>query len=135
MDLTEYISSGMKAEDVFRVEKQYSAAYVGSGSLDVLATPSMIAFVERVALKMLANSLPPELSSVGIWVEARHLAPTPMNALVRVQCQVTDVDDARVTFLAQLWDEHEQIGEVQHQRVVIDVARFMRRVDLKRAGS
>lgn len=131
LDASAFISPGVSQDDSFVVESGDAASVVGSGSLDVLATPVLVAYVERVASKMLAQRLPPELSSVGIFVEVHHLAPTPIGAHVRVLCQVVGVEGPRVEFFGKVWDDREQIGDVCHQRVLIDVTRFLRRVEAK----
>ena len=131
MDLTKIVKPGMTKEDTFHVEEQHSAIHVGSGSLRVLATPWMIAFMERTARGLLAEILPEGNSSVGVQVDIRHLAPSPVGSRVKTRAQVTNVEGWKVNFNISAWDEHEQIGEGQHQRVVIDEERFLRRVAKK----
>jgi predicted thioesterase len=132
MDVNEIIKVGMKNEVKFPVEEQYTAAHVGSGSLRVLATPSMIAFMERLACDLLQQHLPEGYSSVGMLVDVRHLAPTPAGGMIRVECEVLEVDRWRVTFAVQAWDALEKVGEGRHQRAVIEVGRFLGRVEEKR---
>jgi fluoroacetyl-CoA thioesterase len=66
-------------------------------------------------------------------VDVRHLAPTPLGGNVRVTCEVLEVDGRRILFDVQAYDEQEKVGEGRHQRVVIDVERFLQRVEAKRA--
>lgn len=122
---------GMRSEQIFLVEEKYTAGHIGSGSLRVLATPSMIAFMERVAANFMQTHLPPGSSSVGVLVDVRHLAATPVGCNVRVTCEVTAVDGRRVDFVVEAWDEIEKVGEGRHQRVVIDVERFLKRLEVK----
>ena len=131
MDLSALIKPGMSLETTFQVEAQHSAAHIGSGSLRVLATPVMIAFMESTSHRLLAQRLPAGYSSVGMLVNVRHLAPTPLGSSVRVLSEVLEVDGLRVTFSVHAWDQSEQIGDGQHQRMVIDEARFLRRVEAK----
>jgi fluoroacetyl-CoA thioesterase len=131
MDISELIQPGMKREESFQVEDENTAIQVGSGATRVLATPWMIAFMERVSHRLLVERLPSGSSSVGVLVNVRHLAPTPVGSRVRVLTEVQEVEGARVTFQVQAWDEHEKIGEGQHQRMVIDEERFLRRVNAK----
>ena len=137
MDISEFIHPGMSLETTFTVEAQHSAQHLGSGSLRVLATPIMIAFMENTSHRLLAQHLPQGYSSVGVLVNVRHLAPTPLGCSVRVRSEITEVDGLKVTFKVQAWDESEPVGEGQHQRMVIDQARFLRRVEEKQkpAGS
>ncbi len=113
------------------VGEQQLASHVGSGSARVLATPWMIAFMERVARDLLAEHLPQGYSSVGARVDVRHLAPTPLGTRVRARAEVIGVKGNRVDFAVQAWDEWEMIGEGSHQRVVIEEARFLRRLAQK----
>jgi fluoroacetyl-CoA thioesterase len=133
MDLTDILRTGMTREDVFSVENQHTAAHVGSGSARVLATPWLIAFMERTARDLLADVLPDGYSSVGVHVNMRHLAPSPIGSQVRAYVEVTAFEGMKVDFAARLWDEQELIGEGTHQRVVIEEARFLRRVAGKMA--
>jgi fluoroacetyl-CoA thioesterase len=135
MELMEQIVVGMKEEQEFVVEEEYTAGHVGSGSLRVLATPSLIGFMERVARDLLERNLPDGYSSVGVWVDVRHLAATPVGLKVRVACEVSGVDGRKVDFRLDAWDEVEKIGEGRHQRVAIDVNRFLQRLQAKLPGS
>lgn len=128
------IQPGLKREETFRVEQANTARHIGSGSARVLATPWMVAFMERVAHRLLAERLPPGYSSVGVALEVRHSAPSPVGSLVRVQAEVVEVDATRVTFTVEATDEVEAIGSGRHERVVVEEARFLRRVQAKQAG-
>jgi predicted thioesterase len=132
MDLEKLIQKGMTREETFQVAEEHAAIHVGSGGSRVLATPWMIAFMERAAHRLLAENLPAGESSVGVLVDVRHLAPTPIGAAVRVQVEIVTLDGAQVTFSVQAWDQVEKIGEGRHQRVVINEARFLRRLERKK---
>lgn len=131
MALNQMIKKGMTREETFQVAEENAAIHVGSGSSPVLATPWMIAFMERVSHRLLADQLSPGETSVGIFLEIKHLAPTPVGATVRVETQVAEVDGNQVTFSVQAWDHVEKVGEGVHRRAVIDEARFLRRVKAK----
>jgi predicted thioesterase len=134
MDLSGILQIGMRREEVFAVESEHSAAHVGSGSARVLATPWLIAFMERTARNLLADVLPEGFSSVGVHVDLRHLAPSPIGSRVRSRVDVTAIHGVKVDFTASLWDEQELVGEGTHQRVVIEEERFLRRVEGKIAA-
>lgn len=131
MDLTEIIQPGMGKEEHYLVEDEHTAAHVGSGSLRVLATPWMIAYMERAARDFLSEHLPEGYSSVGVRVNVQHLAPSLVGSQVRVQVRVLSLDGLRVNFSVEAWDGAEQIGVGEHLRVVIDEARFLRRIAAK----
>lgn len=131
MDFEEIIQPGMSKEETFLVEEQHTAIHVGSGSLRVLATPWMIAYMERVARKFLGELLPQGYSSVGVHVDVSHLAPSPVGSQVKARVEILSVEGSKINFIIEAWDEEEKIGTGQHQRVVIDEARFLRRVAAK----
>jgi fluoroacetyl-CoA thioesterase len=132
MELSEIIKPGMMSEKTFSVEEQHSAVQAGSGGVAVLATPWMIAFMENAAFNLLESVLPDGFSSVGVLVEVRHLAPTPIGGEVRVLVEVTEVEDSGVSFGLRAWDKSEQIGKGVHRRVVIEKDRFLKRVNAKK---
>ncbi len=131
MQLPDLFHPGMTHSETFVVEEQQLAPHVGSGALRVLATPWLIARMEGASHRLLAKRLPEGYSSVGIHVDMRHLAPTPLGDTVRVETEVLTVDGRTVAFKARAWDSKEQIGECTHERFVIDVARFLKRVEAK----
>ena len=131
MDLSTIFQIGMQREETFVVQEQHSASQVGSGSLRVLATPIMIARIERNSHQLLVGHLPPGFSSVGAQIQIRHLAPSPIGSTVRVRSEIQAVDGLRVNFIVQAWDQEEEIGQGEHTRFVIEEERFLRRVSAK----
>ena len=134
MDVSEYVQIGMSREETFTVEEVHTAAHVGSGSSRVLASPWMITFMERAARQLLGDVLPQGYSSVGVHVDVRHLAPSPVGSRVRAQAQVVAIEGSKVDFSVQAWDDYELVGAGTHRRVVIDEARFLSRVASKGAA-
>ena len=132
MDLSQIVEVSMLSEQTFSVGDEHTAMHIGSGSQRVLATPWMITFMERTARDFLIACLPGGYTSVGVHVDVRHLAPSPVDSRVLVRVEVVEVDGVKVKFAVQAWDQHEEIGAGHHQRVVIDEARFLKRVDAKR---
>lgn len=133
MDFNTIFPTGMQREDTFVVQEQHSASQVGSGSLRVLATPILIARIEKNSHLLLAEHLPPGLSSVGAQIQIRHLAPSPIGSTIRVRSEVKTVDGLRVVFFVQAWDQEEEIGTGEHTRFIIEADRFLRRVAAKAA--
>jgi len=135
MELTDNIKPGMAREETFLVQEDETARHIGSGASRVLASPWLIAFMERVSHRLIAEQLPEEFSSVGVLINVRHVAPTPVGSQVKVRADITEVNGSRVTLNVQAWDHVELIGEGSHQRIVIDQERFLRRVDAKRPAA
>ena len=131
MEYSEIFKPGMTHEQTFLVKEEYLAGHIGTGSARVLATPWLIALMEITSHRLLAAHLPEGSSSVGTEVNMRHLAPTPPGKTVRVRAEVLSVEKNIVAFQVDAWDDLEQIGACQHKRLIIDVARFLKRVASK----
>jgi fluoroacetyl-CoA thioesterase len=127
----EHIRSGLVGEKTATVVDTLLATHLGSGSLEVYATPAMIALIESAAVAAIDPLLPEGQASVGVALNVRHLAATPPGQQVRARAEVTGVEGREVTFNVQAWDERELIGEGTHTRYLIDVARFVERVQSK----
>ncbi len=125
------IEPGLSAEIVHIVASGDTAAAYGSGLVPVLSTPHLIALMEGAAQAAIAPSLDEGQTAVGTLVEMHHLAATPVGMQVRVRAELTMVDGRRLRFHIEAWDDVEKVGEAQHERYVIDLARFMRRVEDK----
>lgn len=110
------------------VTEDLTARHVGSGRLRVYATPAMVALVERACVKLIDPHLPEGKVTVGVRMSIRHLAPTPLGMKVRAHVEVIGIEDQMVTLRAEVWDESEKVGEAEHQRAIIDVERFLKRV-------
>lgn len=122
---------GLAATATATVDDRSLATTMGSGSVAVYATPAMAALMEAAAVEALALVLPDGQSSVGIALDIRHLAATPPGQQVRARAKVIEVQGNTIKFQVQAWDERELIGGGTHTRYVIDVARFMERVQTK----
>jgi len=104
----------------------------GSGNVDVLATPALVAFCEETARKAVEPHLPEGATSVGTRVEIDHLAPTPSGLRVTVKSRLISVDGRRLRFEIEALDEHEPIARAVHERVIVDAVRFEERARAKR---
>jgi len=124
MDLSAYYDIDQTREEVFLVSEEHTAYHIGSGESRVLSTPSMISFMEQVAHRLLEADLPEGKISVGIRVDIKHLAATPVQAEVRVRTRLQEISGSRLLFKVEAWDEQEKIGEGEHQRAVVDARRF-----------
>ncbi len=130
--MLEDITIGLFEEEVTVITQDLTALSVGSGSVDVYATPAMIALMESAAVKALDSRLPDGYASVGIHIDIEHIAATPVGEEVRAIAEVIGVDDRRVKFLVRAWDEKELIGEGTHTRFIINLERFLNRLSSDR---
>jgi len=129
MDFT--LSPGLKAEVRRKVTLEITARHLGSGNVEVLATPAMIALMEQAAVQAVDPLLPPGYKTVGVAVDVKHMAPTPVGMEVRAIAELVEVDGRKLLFKVEAYDEKEKVGEGFHRRVVIDVEQFAIRVSSK----
>lgn len=101
-----------------------TAGAMGSGFLDVFATPMMIALMEHTAAHCLGPFLPDGQSSVGTAVNVTHDAATPVGMKVTFTAEIVAVDRRRVDFRVTARDEVEQIGAGTHTRFIVDNDKF-----------
>ncbi len=113
------------------VTEEWSAPSMGSGTVPVLATPALVALMEEAAVRALEGRLPAGQTSVGVRIDVRHLAATPIGMRVRARAMLVAVEGRRLTFQIEAWDDAEKVGEAVHERVVVDVGRFLERVHSK----
>ncbi len=121
----EQIKPGLVGETTITVTKDQTARHLGSGNIDVYATPAMVALMEQTALSTIDPLLDKGQASVGTALDIKHIAATPLGHKVRARAEVIEVDRRRVTFRVQAWDEQELIGEGTHTRFIIDTDRFL----------
>ena len=119
------ITVGMKGEVSTLVEREDTAAEVGSGSLLVYATPCMVALMEGAACEAIAEALGADQSSVGISLNIDHLSATPVGLEVRAEAEVTAVEGKIITFSVTAYDEAGKIGEGTHKRCVVSAQKFL----------
>jgi fluoroacetyl-CoA thioesterase len=130
-----HITLGLTGQAELMVAPEHTAPFVGSGRIAVLATPVMINLIEAAALKAVEHLLPAGHQSLGIHLDVRHVAATPVGLRVTATAEVTKVEGRTITFRVEAHDEREPIGGGTHQRVVVSVARFDERVRRKLGGS
>ena len=125
------IEPGLVGEATLVVQATHTASHLGSGGVEVLATPAMIALMEEAARTSVDPKLEPEQMSVGVNVNVSHLAATPMGMRVTARAELLGVGGRKLTFKVEAYDEKEKIGEGTHARAIINVERFMSRVHEK----
>lgn len=114
------------------VTETNTAKVVGSGSLDVFATPMMIALMERAACECLSNTLTDGQTSVGTQISVEHIAASPLGAEITATATIEYVFGRKVEFLVAASDNTGEIGKGKHTRVIVDGERFMARARTKK---
>ena len=114
---------GLTHTSALEVTDDKTAARMGSGDLDVLATPAMLALMENAAMLAVAAELPVGSTTVGGYISSSHLVPTPLGAIV------TAVEGRKLTFRVEAHDaDGRLLGEGSHLRFVVDRERFLSRL-------
>ena len=125
------IETGIKGHREQIVTPEMSAARVGSGLVDVFATPMLVALVEQTCYESVLPHLDEGQGTVGTLVNVSHLSATPIGRRVWCDSELTDVDRRRLVFTIKAYDEVGLIGEGTHERFVIDTAKFMDKLKAK----
>ena len=124
----EALKPGMKGSFNLKVERNHCTSRGGPW---VFSTPEMVKFSELSCHQLVAAMLGAGENSVGVTVYIRHLAPTLEGQAVRSEVELIEVDRRHLKFKVSLFDELEQIGECEHERFVIDVAKSGERLKTK----
>jgi len=111
------------------VSQEDTAARYGSGDLDVLATPALVAFMENTALSLVAPHLPESESTVGIAITLDHVRATAVGRNVKCTAVLEKIEGNRLLFDVTAWDGSNRIGYGKHTRYIIDIDRFMSKLD------
>ncbi|NPV57728.1 MAG: thioesterase family protein [Anaerolineae bacterium] len=123
------LEPGLTHEIHITVQESETARASGGETLPlVLSTPRLIGYLERTCHLGILPHLSAGQSSVGVVVNVRHLAATPVGMRARFHAELLEVDRRRLTFKVEAWDEVEKIAEGVHERFIIDQARFDERL-------
>ncbi|MGL4264483.1 MAG: thioesterase family protein [Afipia sp.] len=138
MNVLDKVTVGVPGETVITVTHDMTVQHFLATMPEVYATPVMILHMEEACTASIARLLPEGYVSVGMEVNVRHLAATPVGRTVRVTSRVRQIDPKSVLFDVEAWDGSRKIGDGTHRRGVINVAAFEKRFgvsDTGRAGS
>lgn len=118
------LETGIKGREELTVTEDKTAKSVGSGELEVYATPAMAALMEKTACKSVADKLGEGEGTVGISLDLKHIAPTPVGMKVVCESELVEVDGRKLTFDIKVSDEKETVGTAKHCRFIINNAKF-----------
>lgn len=122
------LEPGMSATAQFTVTEEDTAVAVGSGALDVLGTPRLLAWCEEVTCLAIQPALAEGITSVGTRISLEHVAPSPIGASIDVTASTSYVDGRLVRFAVTARQGARLVGNGEITRVVVDAERFMARV-------
>jgi predicted thioesterase len=121
------ITPGLVGEVEVEVTPEMTASAVGNEGVQVLSTPHLIGLMENASIRAIHPHLPAGAGTVGILVNIRHLAATPVGMRVRARAVLREVDRRRFVFDVEAHDDHEKVGEGIHERFQIQTERFLAR--------
>jgi predicted thioesterase len=119
------IAKGTVHTKTVRVMPELTAKAVGSGELDVYATPAMAALMEATCAESVKGGLNESETTVGTLLNIRHLSATPAGLDVRCESRLEEIDGKRLVFYVRAFDDAGLIGEGAHERMIVDKARFI----------
>lgn len=126
------LTIGIKGREEVMVTEENTAKAMGSGTLDVFATPAMTALMEMTAWKSVAPFLENGDGTVGTLLQITHDAPTPLGMKVFCESELLEIDGRRLVFHVAAFDEKGKIGEGRHERFVINNEKFAAKAEKKR---
>ncbi|MCD7927047.1 MAG: thioesterase family protein [Bacteroides sp.] len=107
------------------VSKENMAVTMGSGDLEVFATPAMVALMENAAMNAVAGELPEGSTTVGALMNTSHIKPSAVGDTVSATATLKEVEDRKLTFEVKTEDSKGVVGEGTHVRYVVDREKFM----------
>lgn len=122
---------GLNYEYNMIVKPEHTAIAFKSGSVDVLSTPCLIANMEMVCYKAVDDKLDNGYTTVGTKINIDHVAATPINMEVNFNSTLISIDNARLLFLVKAYDQKELIGTGTHERYIINIEKFISKVNNK----
>ena len=125
------METGIIGKEELIVNEMNTAEALGSGSLAVFATPAMIALMEKTARLSVAPFLEDGQSTVGTLVNVKHLSASPVGLKITCRTELKEIDRRRLVFHVECSDEAGIIGEGEHERFIIDEAKFMAKTEAK----
>lgn len=125
------LNIGIKASSELTVTSAELAVNVGSGSLEVFATPAMIMLMEKAACNCLSQYLEDGETTVGTEMNVRHISATPPGMKVTAEAELIQVSGREFTFSVKAFDEAGIIGEGEHKRFLVFGEKFTAKTMLK----
>ncbi len=129
--MTHQLRVGLTFEKTITVAESHVARHLAGEGIRVFSTPEMVRLMEECALEGVLALLQPEQNTVGIRVEMRHLAATPLGMKVTARCTLVEIDRRRLVFQTEVHDEVEKIGEGLNERFIVDKEKHEQRIQEK----
>ena len=121
------LQTGITGEARCLVTAETTAANLGSGELEVFATPAMIALIEKTAWQSVAPHLEEGCGTVGTALRVRHLSATPVGMEVTARTELYEIDGRRLVFKVEVRDAKGVVGDGEHERFIVKNESFLRK--------
>lgn len=125
------IEKGIQGHREEMVTPELTADRIGSGLVQVFATPMLVALMEQTCNESVTPLLKAGQGTVGTHIDISHSAATPVGMKVWCDSELVEVDRRRLVFTVKAFDECGPIGEGRHERFIIDSAKFQAKIDAK----
>lgn len=119
---------GLKHISELTVTDAVTAISVGSGDMQVLATPMLLALMENAAMSAVKDALPEGCTTVGGHISSSHLEPSKIGDVVRAEAEVTKVEGKKIVFKVAAYSGETLLGEGTHLRFIVEREKFMSRL-------
>ncbi len=116
---------GLKHDREMTVDESHTAARLGSGTVEILGTPAVLALAEGACCDAVAEDLLAEETSVGTWSEIEHLRPVAVGETVCAHATLIGHHGRRLEFTVSVEHDGETIARVRHRRMLVDRERFL----------
>ena len=126
------LTPGIRGHASAAVTPANTARAMGSGTLEVFATPALAALAEQACWQSVAPFLEAGSGTVGAKLTLEHTAPTPVGLTVTCNSELTAVEGRKLTFTVALADDRGPVGQGVHERFIVDDARFFAKAQAKR---
>lgn len=125
------LNLGVQLTEEETVAQNHTAKNVGSGGLDVLATPVLMALMEKAAWKSVLPYLENGTDTVGTFIEMHHISPTPVGTKISATSTLTHINNRELTFQISACDSIGEIATATHKRIIIHKEKFQQKADEK----
>ena len=127
------LKTGIKGHQELVVTQELTAKNMGSGVMDVFATPAMLALMEKTAFTSVAEYLNEGCGSVGTKVDIEHVASSPVGMKITCDSELIEIEGRKLVFKVEAYDEKGLIGKGTHERFIVENKKFQEKADNKLA--
>ena len=125
------IKKGLKISKEFTVDEEDTARSIGSGTLEVLATPRIVQLVENLCVILLKDEMDKITTTVGSKFDINHISPTFIKRSFKIEVTLSKVEDKKLTFTFKATDQAGEIANGTHIRYIVDTGRFLMNASMK----